>query len=194
MNPAWRAYRILADPSGEWTEIESEAGDTAYLLSGYVAPLALVPAASGFVGACIIGVAVPGTGTLRAPIFGGLFGAVFGYVMSCATVLILGLLIDLAAPLFGGRRNFDSAFKLAVYSYTPVWLIGIFLLAPGLHYLGLLGLYGAYLLWIGLPRLMQTPEQKSQTFMPIILACACVLFFIAAAAQRALFGPAGFWL
>jgi hypothetical protein len=30
--------------------------------------------------------------------------------------------------------------------------------------------------------------------MPISLACACVLFFIAAAAQRALFGPAGFWL
>jgi hypothetical protein len=194
MNAAWCAYRILANPSGEWTMIESEAGDAAYLLSGYVAPLALVPAVSGFIGACIIGVAVPGTGTVHAPIFDGLFGAVFGYVMSCATVLILGLLIDLLAPAFGGRRNFDTAFKLAVYAYTPVWLVGIFLLAPGLHFLGLLGLYGAYLLWLGLPRLMKTPEQKSQTFAVVIVVCACALFFIAATAQRALFDPAGFWL
>jgi hypothetical protein len=194
MNAAWRAYRILAAPASEWTKIESESGDAAYLLSGYEAPLALVPAVSGFIGACIIGVAVPATGTLRAPIFDGLFGAVFGYVLSCATVLILALLIDLVAPLFGGRRSFDAAFKLAVYSYTPVWLVGIFLLAPGLHFLGLLGLYGAYLLWIGLPQLMKTPEQKLQIFAAVIVACACALFFIAAAAQRALFAPAGSWL
>ncbi|MDR3422678.1 MAG: Yip1 family protein [Xanthobacteraceae bacterium] len=192
MNAAWRARRIFADPSGAWTAIESESGDAAYLLSGYVAPLAVVPAVAGFIGACIIGVVVPGSGAVRAPIFDGLFSAVFGYVMSCATVLVLGLLIDLLAPLFGGRRNFDNAFKIAVYSYTPVWLAGIFLLAPGLRFLGLLGFYGAYLLWTGMPRLMKTPEQKSQTFSLLIVACACALTFIAAAAQQALFGLARF--
>jgi hypothetical protein len=192
MNAAWRAYRILADPSGEWTKIEKESGDAAYLLSGYVAPLALVPAVSGFVGACVIGMVRPGTGAVRAPIFDGLFGAVFGYVMSCATVLVLGVLIDVLAPLFGGRRNFDSAFKLAVYSYAPVWLTGIFLLAPGLRFLGLLGFYGAYLLWIGMPKLMKMPEQKSQTLTLIIVACACALIYVAGAAQYALFGLAGF--
>jgi hypothetical protein len=192
MNVARRVCRVLADPSDAWTKINSEGGDAAYLLSGYVAPLALIPALSGFIGACVIGVVVPGTGVVRAPLFDGLFGAVFGYVLSCAIVLVLGLLIDLAAPVFGGRRDFDSAFKLAVYSYTPVWLVGIFLVAPGLRFLGLLGLYGAYLLWIGLPRLTETPEQKSQTFALLIVACACALTFIALTAQRALFGLAGF--
>ena len=72
---------------------------------------------------------------MRAPILEGFFGAVFGYVMTCATVLVLGFLIDLLAPMFGARRDFGSAFKLAVYSYTPVWLAGIFLLAPGLRFL-----------------------------------------------------------
>ena len=38
--------------------------------------------------------------------------------------------------MFGGRADFDSAFKLAVYSFTPVWLAGIFLLVPGLRFLG----------------------------------------------------------
>ncbi len=111
----------------------------------YVARLALIPAVFGFVGACLVGVVVPGSGVVRAPIFDGLFGAILGYVMSCATVLVLGLFIEALAPIFGGRRNFDSAFKLAVYSYTPVWLAGIFLLAPGFASWRSLAFYGAYI-------------------------------------------------
>jgi hypothetical protein len=188
MNAAWRAQAILADPSAEWTKIEQESGDAAYLLTGYVALLALVPAVCGFLGACVVGVISPGGGAVRLPIFDGLFGAVFGYVMTCATVLILGLLIDLLAPMFGGRRDFDSAFKLAVYSYTPVWLVGIFLLAPGVRFLGLIGLYGAYLLWIGLPRLMKTPAPAVTNFTAVIVAGAGALALMVGAAQRALFG------
>jgi len=192
MNAAWRAGRILADPSGAWTKIEKESGDAAYLLSGYVAPLAVIPAAFGFIGACIVGVAVPGAGTVRAPVIDGVFAAIFGYVMSCATVLALGLLIDLLAPLFHGRRNFDSAFKLAVYAYTPVWLTGIFLLAPGLWFIGLIGFYGAYLLWAGLPQLMKVPVAKVASYTAVIVACAGALILVVGAAQHALFGLAWF--
>ena len=192
MNAASRAHAVVADPSAEWAKIENEPGDAAYLLTGYVAPLALIPAIFGLIGACVVGVEGPGARILRGPIFDGVFGAVFGYVMSCATVLVLGLLIDLLAPMFGGRRDFDSAFKLAVYSFTPVWLAGIFLLAPGLRFLGLLGFYGGYLLWTGLPRLMKTPEPRIPAFAAIIVASACVLILVIAAAQHALFGLAVF--
>jgi hypothetical protein len=192
MNAAWRAHAVVADPSAEWARIENEPGDAAYLLTGYVAPLALIPAIFGLIGACVVGVEGPGARILRAPIFDGVFGAVFGYVMSCATVLVLGLLINLLAPMFGVRRDFDSAFKLAVYSFTPVWLAGIFLLAPGLRFLGLLGFYGAYLLWRGLPRLMKSPEPRIPAFAAIVVASACVLIFVIAAAQHALFGLAVF--
>jgi Yip1 domain len=188
MNVARRAYRILADSRAEWSEIANESGDAAYLLTGYVAVLALIPAIFGFIGACIVGVTIPGAAPVRAPIFDGLFGAVFGYVLTCATVLVLGLIVDLLAPLFGGRRNFGNAFKLAVYSFTPVWLAGIFLLAPGLRFLGLLGFYGAYLLWTGLPRLMKTPSQSVPTYTAVIAVSACVLIAAAAAAQHVLFG------
>jgi hypothetical protein len=191
MNAALRAKAILVDPSPEWTAIEQESGDPAYVLSHYVAPLALLPALCSFVGACFVGVVVPGIGTVRASLFDGLFGAIFGYVMACATVLLLGLLIDLAARLFGGRRDFDSAFKLAVYSFTPVWLAGIFLLLPGLRFLTLTGFYGAYILWLGLPRLMKVSEEKSSTFAILIVACAFALTYLAVAMQRAVFGTPG---
>lgn len=191
MNAAWRAQAILADPAGEWARIETEPGDAAYLLTSYVARLALVPAVFGFIGACVVGTIVPGVGAVRVPILDGLFGAVFGYVMTCATVLLLGLLIDVLAPRFGGRRDFVSAFNLAVYSYTPVWLSGIFLLAPGLRFLGLTGFYGAYILWRGLPRLMKTPAGRVPAYAAVIVAGAGALILLAAAARHALLGSAG---
>jgi Yip1-like protein len=191
MKATWRAKAMLLDPCTEWTAIERESGDPAYLLSRYVAVLALVPAVCGFIGASVIGAVVPGTGLVRASLFDGFFGAIFGYAMAVAIVLVLALIINLLAPLFGGRKDFDSAFKLAVYSYTPVWLAGIFLLLPGLRFLILLSFYGAYMLVLGLPRLMKSPAQKSYGYAVVIVVCACALTLIAAAMQRMVFHTAG---
>jgi len=191
MNVASRAKAILIEPLAEWTRIEQDAEDPAYVLSHYVAVLALVPALFGFIGASLVAAALHGTAASRAPIFDGLFGAIFSYVMTCATVLLLALIIDLVAPLFGGRRDFDAAFKLSVYSFTPVWLAGIFLVLPGLRFLTLLGFYGAYILWLGLPLLAKAPAQKTQNFAALIVICAALLLYIAAAAQQAVFGTAG---
>jgi hypothetical protein len=191
MNAFMRAKAILVDPATAWLGIEKDIGDPAYLLSRYVAVLALIPALSSFVGAALIGVVAPSGATLRADLFDGLFGAIFSYATSCAIVLLLGLIIDLLAPLFGGRRDFEEAFKLAVYSFTPLWLAGIFLLLPGLRFLLLTGVYGIYLFWLGVPRLTKVPEGQAVNFTVIIVFCAAGLLYGAALAQRMLFGTPG---
>jgi len=191
MNVAARVKAILTDPMAAWARIENEAGDPGFLLSRYVGVLALIPALAGFSGATLIGVIVPGGATARASLFNGASGAVFGYVMSCATALVLGLVMDLLAPLFGGRRNFNNAFKLAVYSLTPVWIAGMFLVLPGLRFIVLTGCYGAYLLWLGLPRLAKVPEEQAANFTAVIVVCAWVLLYLTAVAQRVMFGTPG---
>ena len=191
MNALRRIIAILADPAGEWVAIEKEPGDAAYLLGRYVALLALVPAVFGLIGACAVGTVVPGAGLVRAPLAAGLVGAVFGYIMSCATVVCLGALIRLLAPAFEGQRDFNAAFKLAAYSYTPIWLTGIFLLAPGLRFLELTGFYSAYILWTGASPLTKVPVQKIPAFTAILVVCACVFIFIIRALQHTLFGGAG---
>jgi Yip1 domain len=192
MNVAARVHRILADPVAEWAKIadefSDETADVEYLFASYVARLALIPALFGFVGACVVGVAEPGRGAVRAPIFDGLFGAVLGYLLSCAAVMVLGLLVAALAPTFGGRRNFTGAFKLAAYSYTPVWLAGIFLLAPGLRFLSVLGFYGVYLLWTGLPPMMKVPLSSVPCYTAAIAVSACVLTVAVAIVQHGLFG------
>jgi len=192
MKAILRVPAILTDPFAEWARIEKQPDDLAYLLLCYVALLALIPAAFGLIGACFIGAVVPGRGLVLASIFDGIFGAIVGYVLSFAVVAALGLSIDLLAPQFGGRRDFANALRLAVYSYTPVWLTGIFLLLPGLRFLMLTGFYGAYILIAGLPCMMKSPPHKSVGFAALITLCALVLTMLAAAAQHALFGTPGF--
>jgi len=188
MKAIFRALAILGDPFAEWERIEKEPGDPAYVMISYAAPLALIPAVCGFLGACIIGVVEPSGNTLYASVFDGIFGTIFGYLETLAIVALLGLIIALAAPLFGGRKDFAGALKLAAYSYTPVWLAGIFLLLPGLRFLMLTGFYGAYILVAGLPRLTRSAPQKTMGFAALIVACACALTVIATGLQRALFG------
>lgn len=191
MNTLRRAIAILADPAAEWAVIAKEPGDPALLLSGYVALLALIPAIFGFIGSCAVGAVVPGAGLQRAPLALGLLAAILGYVLSCGTVVCLGVLIRLLAPKFGGQRDFASALKLAVYSYTPVWLTGVFLLAPGVRFLGLTGFYGAYIFWLGAAPLMKLPVQKIPVLTLIVVGGTCALIFVTGALQYSLVGGGG---
>jgi len=188
MKNFFRAAAILIDPAAAWPRVAAEPANWLDLMTRYVALVALIPALSGFIGACIIGVIVPGTGVVRASLFDGIFGAFFFYLENLVLVLALGLLIHFAAPLFGGRKRFATALTLAVYSYTPVWLAGIFLLLPGLRFLTLLGCYGAYLLLVGLPPMTQTPPQRSHGFAALLVVAAFALTLFAGWAQRRVFG------
>jgi Yip1 domain len=191
MHGLLRILAILINPAAEAAWVEKDDDDPVFLMLRYVAPLAAIPPVFRFVGACIIGVVVPGVGSVRAPLLVGILSAVVGYLESFVLVLVLALITSLAAPLFGARRNFVSALKLAVFSYTPVWLAGIFLILPGLRFLALTGFYGACVLVAGLPHTMRPAREKAPGFAALIAVFACALTFAAAAAQRVLFGAPG---
>ena len=188
MKNIFRAAAILIDPAAAWPRVAKEPADWLDLMTRYVTLVAFIPALSGFIGACIIGVIVPGTGVVRASLFDGIFGAIFFYLENLLLAFALGLLIHAAAPLFGGRKGFARALSLAVYSYTPIWLAGTFLLLPGLRFLTLLGCYGVYLLLVGLPPMMRTSPQQSRVFAALIVAAALILTMFATWAQHRVFG------
>lgn len=73
-------------------------------------------------------------------------------------VYVIAIVTDALAPTFGGTKNQSNALKLVVYAMTPIWLAGVFLLIPQLR---ILGLYGLYLFWLGIPALMKAPDEKS---------------------------------
>jgi Yip1 domain len=161
-----RATAILATPRTEWPVIEGEPPAPLTLFINYVAILAAIPALAGFIGKSLIGG--------YTPVLTGLLRALIAYLVTIVATYLIACLINLLAPKFGGQRNFGYAVKVAVYAHTPVWLAGVFLLIPGLHFLMLLGLYGLYLLWTGLLLLMRVPSYRVMPYVAVIAACALV--------------------
>jgi hypothetical protein len=162
-----RLKGILLTPDTEWAAIAQEKGDASALFIRYVAILAVIPAVARFVGAALVG--------WYAPIWPSLAGALVIYLSGFAIVYGLALVIDALAPMFGTQKDFAAALKLAVYATTPVWIAGIFLLVPGLSFLVILGLHGVYLLWTGLPVLMQAPPERTLPYAATVAGCTLIL-------------------
>jgi hypothetical protein len=182
-----RTYRILRAPGTEWPIIATEKTDESYELMTYIAVLAAIPSVCALIGFCVIGVGVPGIGTVRQPVISGVLGAVFAFLVSFALVYLLAVLINLFAGRFGAIKDASAALKIAAFSYTPLWITGVFLLVPGLRFLTVFGLYGAYLLWRGLPLVMKTPEDKVASYTLTIIIGAVVLRALIGWAEMALF-------
>ena len=171
-----RATNILVKPNEEWSVIAAEQTPTSVVVTSYILPLAAIGAIAGFIGGSLIGMSLPFVGTYRVPITSGLAMAVFVFVMAVVGVFILSVIINALAPTFGGQKNSAQAFKVAVYSYTPAWIAAVFQIVPALAFLGFLGAcYGLYLLYLGLPRLMQCPKEKAAGYTAVVVVCAIVL-------------------
>jgi hypothetical protein len=186
-----RVKGILLQPKATWEVIDAEPATVGGLYRSYIIPLAAIPAICGALGLMLIGVGAFGI-TVRVGPVQALVQGVIGYVISLAMVYVMSLIIDALAPNFGGTKNPIQAFKVAAYSYTPSWVAGILMILPALSPLMLLaGLYGLYLLYVGLPRLMRTPEDKALPYVGLIIVAAIVLGIIVAAVTGAVAAATG---
>jgi len=173
-----RVKNIVITPKTEWVIIDSERLPSVKLLTSYLLLLALIPAVcqfigQGFVGTTVLGFKVGGTIDL------GVRAAITSYLMMVGGVYLTALIINLLATSFGSEQNFDQAFALVVYSYTPMFLAGVFNLLPALGILATLaGLYGLYILFIGIQPMMKTPEDKVVVYFIISIVCLIVVWMV----------------
>lgn len=191
MNLVARVKAILLSPKTEWAVIDGEPDTVASLYTGYIIPLAAIPAIARFIGMSIFGFGIFGS-TIRVPIVTGLTSAVVQYVGALVGVYLLGLIADALAPNFGGQKNPIQALKVAAYASTASWVAGIFMMVPGLRMLGILGLYSLYLLFLGLPVLMKAPEDKAVGYTAVVIVCAVVLFVVVGSISSRLTGYGAF--
>jgi Yip1 domain len=171
-----RVKNICLTPNTEWPVIAQEPASPQSLITGYAAPLVAISALAGFIGGSLVGVTIPFAGTVRSPVTAGLAIAVMTFVMTIIGIAILAAIINALAPSFGGEKNTNQAWKVAVYSYTPAWVAGVLQIIPLLSPLAILGgLYGLYLLYLGLPRLMKSPADKALGYTVVVVISAIVV-------------------
>lgn len=162
-----RVQGILLRPGPEWDIIAGELSTVRGLFTGY---------------ACILAAIAPVALVLQSMLFLHwtlplvIGWAAITYIGALLGVFILGIVIDALATSFDGQKNRDQAMKLAVYSYTAVWVAGILNIVPALGILALLaGLYGLYILYLGLPKLMRAPQDKAIGYFAVSVIVAIVI-------------------
>lgn len=174
-----RAKSVCMSPDSTWAAIASERTEAAPLITGYVLPLAGAAAIAQVIGMSVVGQNLGLLGTYRVPLVTALGMALASLVFAAVGVVLLSIIIDALAPTFGAERSREQALKVAVYSATPVWLAGLLQIVPVLGVPALIGaLYALYVLYLGLPRLMKSPPDKTLGYFGVVIACAVVIGLI----------------
>jgi len=174
-----RVKAILMTPKTEWPVIAAEPATVADLYKNYIIWLAAIPVVCRFIKGSIIGGGAFGI-FYRTPMGAGITAMIVGYALSLALVYVVALIVDALAPTFAGQKNQVQALKVVAYSWTASWIGGIGALIPFLGMLIALAalVYGIYLLYLGLPPTMKSPQDKAGGYTAVTIVVAIVLSWI----------------
>jgi Yip1 domain len=163
-----RVKNILLTPKTEWPKIAGETETTQSIFVNYVAILAAIG---------------PIAMAISIMAFGGLIGigaAIVSYIIAFVSIIVLTWIADALAPTFGGTKNFVQALKLVAYSYTAVWVAGIFHLLPilGRIIMVIAGIYSLYTFYLGAPTLGKCTADKAVGYTVVVVICVIVLWVL----------------
>lgn len=177
MNLIERAKNILISPAKEWDIIAGEEPNVNKIFTGYVIPLAAAAAVAAFIGYGLIGFNM--LGYRMSGIDWGLYQALVSFIVSVCSVFLTAFVVDALAPSFGSEKNFGRSFQLVAYSYTAGWVGGLFQILPVIAFLGtILSLYGLYILYLGMPKLKNTPADKHIGYFVVTLIILIAVYIV----------------
>lgn len=188
-----RVKQIVLKPRETWETISTEEATVTGLFKEYLLILAAIPALASFLGKWIIGIRIPFSGVHHLTLGESLITSIVSYFLIVAGVWLLGKVVSYLASNFGSTRDDVKGMKVAVYMYTPFLAAGIFYIIPALSPLVLIaGFYGLYLLYIGLPIVMETPKEKAMAYTVVVVVALILIYIIIGAISGAIlnaFGP-----
>ncbi len=172
MNLVERAKNILLTPKTEWLTIAGETATVQSLLTSYVMPMALIPAAASVVSGMAIGL---GTSTSFA-----IKSALMAYVMAIVSYLATTYVADFLANTFKSEKNLDKSAQLVAYSSTASWVASILSIIPVIGWLSSLvgAIYAVYLMYLGVGSIKKTPDDQRVIYVVVIIVVMIVISLI----------------
>jgi hypothetical protein len=193
LNRIWdRTKAMVFSPAESWEIVKLEDSNIQELLRDYILPGALIPTTASFIGRWIVGISIPFWGVFHFSFFASLLIAVLEYVFWVLWIWLADRLILFMAGRFDSLEDETSAMKLSVFSVLPFWVAGAINIIPALHLLVMIfGLYCLYLLFLGLPLLMETPADKVLPFVLVVVAGVLLTYAIGTAILSGITGAFG---
>ena len=169
---------LYTHPKEEWHTIEQNHEALKSSLS-HVLVVALIPVICTFIAATEIGWNLGVGELLFLTQESALLMSVGMYFGLIAGVFGLAYLAFWMAKTFDADPSFTQALELASYTATPLFMVGLAALYPAVWFvmiIGLLGLaYSVYLLYTGVPIIMNIPEEKGFIYASSVVTAGLVL-------------------
>ncbi|GAA0352716.1 Yip1 family protein [Bowmanella denitrificans] len=188
LNHLWGLY---AHPKEEWQTIEERHESLSYSMT-HILIVALIPAITGYYAAAHLGWSIGVGDVIKLTQQSAMMMSIGMYLALVAGVFGLAYLVHWMAKTFDANPSFTQSLELAAYTATPLFMVGFAALYPVLWFVMLVGLagltYSVYLLYSGVPIIMQIPEEKGFIYASSVVTCGLVLLVIIMAGSVILWG------
>lgn len=169
-----RIQRLIARPAAEWPLIDADPAPAAVTFTKIAVPFAAIGPIATFLKGQLFGWGAFGF-SYKPGLTWSIFQAIESYAVALAAVWIFALVIEAFAPTFGAWKSRDQAMKVVCYSFIVAWLAQGLIIIPYIGWmLSIVGLYGLYIYWVGLPPMMRTPPDKAIPYVLVTLAVGIV--------------------
>lgn len=187
---------ILLHPDKEWRAIRNERNSFLQVFVSHVPILALIPTLASYYGVTQVGWSVGGSDVIRLTSASAMSLCAASYAALLVGVYMLGEFIGWMAKTYGGgnteeQRRYEGT-ALAVYITTPVFLVGILMAYPNVWLNAaatlLAGLYSVYLVYQGIPILMDIPKERAFMYATSVVTVGLVLMVVVRVASVIVWG------
>jgi hypothetical protein len=171
---------ILYHPKKEWEMIKNEHYSATHVFISQISILAAIPAISLFIGTTQIGWSIAGGEFIKLHTSSAIMAAVAFYFAMWVAVGVIAYAIRWMEKTYGGNAAYEDCLLLTTFTATPMFLAGLSGLYPMLWLNVMVVLaaltYSIYLLYTGVPVIMQIPEDRAFLFATSVLTVGlCVL-------------------
>lgn len=169
---------LYTHPKEEWHTIEKNHEALRSSLS-HVMLIALIPAVCTYLASTMFGWNLGVSDPLFLTKQSAMMMSISMYFGLIAGVFALAYLAYWMAKTFDAQPSYTQAIELASYTATPLFMVGLAALYPALWFMmvvGLVGLtYSVYLLYTGVPIIMNIPEEKGFIYASSVVTAGLVL-------------------
>lgn len=174
---------ILVHPNTEWEAIRNEKNSFIQVFVSHVPFLALIPAICAYVGVTQVGWVVGNGDVVKLTPVSAASLCALTYAALLAGIYLLGEFINWMSKTYGvqgddATRHYEGT-ALAVYVSTPTLIAGLVLLYPQLWLvtvvIGLAAAYSVYLIYQGIPILMNISKEQAFMYATSVVTVGLVL-------------------
>ncbi|MFT4520382.1 MAG: hypothetical protein ACI9JM_002785 [Halioglobus sp.] len=173
-------FGLMVRPAAQWRAIAALPASSFNAMALYPCLMAILPAVAWYYGTTDIGWTVGERGEpIRLTRESALQICLLFYIAMVACIAVIGYFIHWMSDTYGAESSITRGVVIAGFTATPLFLSGLIGFYPLLWLDMLVGAaavsWSTYLLYLGIPIVMNIPEERGFLFSSAVLSIAMVI-------------------